>query len=85
MTLPEWAVISILMVIGTIIWWGVLRFIYINDTVSISLKDIADSLNKINGRVGKVETWMDLHEKQDDERHDDIKDIIRGRQLNSGQ
>jgi uncharacterized membrane-anchored protein YhcB (DUF1043 family) len=72
MTLPEWAVITILAVIGTIIWWGILRFIHINDTVSISLKDIVDSLNKINGRLGKTEIRLELHEKQDDERYDNI-------------
>jgi hypothetical protein len=27
-------------------------------------------LTKINGSVGKLNTWAELHQKQDDERHD---------------
>lgn len=73
MTLPEWGVVAILAVIGTVIWWGILRFIHINDAVSESLKDILQNLNIMNGRIGKAELWSILHEKQDDERHKDIK------------
>lgn len=76
MTLPEWVVITILAIIGTVVWWGVLRFIHIYDDISVALKDIAKSLGLVNGRIGKLETWKDLHDKQDDERHKDIKERI---------
>lgn len=85
MTLPEWAVVTILAVIGTIIWWGVLRFIHVYDDISVSLKDIVKNLGIINGRIGKVEEWKDAHNKQDDERHEDMKDSIKAKLLNYGQ
>ena len=85
MTLPEWGVVSILAVIGTVIWWGVLRFIHIYDDISESLKEIVKNLSIINGRVGKVEAWKESHDKQDDERHDDIKESIRYKLADHGQ
>ncbi len=63
--IPEWLFMSILASIGAVIWWGVRQIV-------AELKKINDRLNIINGRVGKMETWKDGHEKQDDERHEHL-------------
>ncbi|MDP2815296.1 MAG: hypothetical protein Q8O19_01290 [Rectinemataceae bacterium] len=42
--------------------------------VTIGIKGIF----KINGRIVKIETWVELHEKSDDERHADILKRFEG-------
>lgn len=76
MTLPEWVVIGILGIVGTIIWWGILRFIHINDDAAKHLTNIDKSLAVICERLGKSDMWMEMHSKQDDDRHEEIKTIF---------
>ena len=73
MTLPEWAVVLILTGIGVVMWWGVRRLVQTNDNTNSALVEIGQGLATMNGRLGKSETWMELHEKQDDERHQEVK------------
>lgn len=73
MTVPEWVVIVVLSSIGVIFWWGVLRLIKSQDDTSSSLVSINTNLSAINGRLGKSETWMEQHEKQDDSRYEEVK------------
>lgn len=67
---PEWAVMGMLGVIGTVAWWGVRRIVAGQDSINATLVEISGRLAQINGRVGKMETRMDMHEKHDDERHE---------------
>lgn len=73
MTVPEWAVICILSSIGIVLWWGVKRLVQSNDETSQALTGINGTLAAMNTRLGKSESWMDAHDKQDDERHQDVK------------
>lgn len=67
--IPEWLVVAMLGVIGTVAWWGIRRIVGGQDAINQTLVQISDRLAQINGRVGKVETWTEMHEHQDDERH----------------
>lgn len=67
--IPEWLVVAMLGVIGTVAWWGIRRIVSGQDLINTTLVQISDRLAQINGRVGKVETWAEMHEHQDDERH----------------
>lgn len=67
--IPEWLVVAMLGVIGTVAWWGIRRIVGGQDAINQTLVQISDRLAQINGRVGKVETWTEMHEQQDDERH----------------
>ena len=69
MTIPQWVVIIVLSGIGAVLWWGVKRIVHSIDETNTSLKVINDTLNEMSGRIGKVETWTEMHEKQDDDRH----------------
>lgn len=51
--------------VGIVSWWGIRRIVE-------SLDSIDKRLGTINGRVGKMETWQWMHERQDDERHEHI-------------
>jgi hypothetical protein len=33
------------------------------------VQEANEGVRKINGRITKIETWKELHDKQDDERH----------------
>ena len=74
MTVPEWVIIAVLGAIGAVFWWGVLRLINTQDTMSDNLSDISKSLSIMNGRLGKSEMWQVLHEKTDDGRHVEARD-----------
>lgn len=76
-SLPEWLVVGVLTIICIIIWWGVRRLININDATHVSLSNININLGNMNGRVGKIETRFESHEKQDDERHEDSDRNVR--------
>ncbi len=39
-------------------------------TIYSKLDTIKDGINLINGRIGKMETWSEQHEKNDDTRHE---------------
>lgn len=67
--IPEWLVVAMLGVIGTVAWWGIRRIVSGQDLINQTLVQISDRLAQINGRVGKMETWTEMHENQDDERH----------------
>ena len=77
--IPEWLVVAMLGVIGTVAWWGIRRIVSGQDLINQTLVQISDRLAQINGRVGKVETWTEMHENQDDERHqhlDKVQDAL---------
>lgn len=77
--IPEWLVVAMLAAIGTVAWWGIRRIVSGQDLINQTLVQISDRLAQINGRVGKVETWTEMHENQDDERHqhlDKVQDAL---------
>lgn len=64
-----------LFVSGVLVAMGALVGYIMNAIAKIfkALTDIRDHLGKLNGRVGKAEGWQPMHEKQDDERHEQIE------------
>ena len=74
-TLFEGIVLLIIVGISVVIWWGVKRLVKINDDEGKRLDNIDKSLAKICERLGKSDVWMEMHSKQDDERHEEIKKI----------
>ncbi len=54
--------------VGVVSWWGIRRIVD-------ALDKIDARLGQINGRVGKMETWQGMHERQDDERHEHIDKV----------
>lgn len=54
--------------VGIVAWWGLQRII-------AALDEINRRLGQINGRVGKMETWQEMHERADDERHEQVEKV----------
>jgi hypothetical protein len=84
--IPEGIVAIILSAIGIVAWWGIKRIVGGQDEINRTLHQISDRLASINGRVGKMETRQEMHEKHDDERHEqfeketaDLWAAVRGR------
>jgi hypothetical protein len=63
--------------IGGIMWWGVQRLISANDETVKALGKIQEHLATINGRLGKSETWMELHQAQDDKQYEALHVSVR--------
>jgi len=74
-TLFEGIVLLIMSGVSVVIWWGIKREVEGGDHRSKCLDSINVHLSKICERLGKSDTWMELHTKQDDERHEEIKRI----------
>ena len=53
--------------VGGIVWWGVMRLVATNDETLRTLGKINEHLALINGRLGKTEMWMELHQQNDDQ------------------
>lgn len=68
--MPEWLVVAMLGAIGSVAWWGIRRIVLGQDAINATLATISERLGNINGRVGKIETRIEMHEAQDDERHE---------------
>lgn len=66
--IPEGIVALILTAIGVVAWFGIRRIVAGQDSMNATLSVISDRLATINGRVGKMETWTEMHEHSDDER-----------------
>ena len=66
MNIPvEFVALFITVILGAIGW--VLK------DIRASLAGILDHLANLNGRVGKSETWQEMHEKQDDDRFEQLE------------
>jgi len=75
-TLFEGMLLLIITGVFVVAWWGVKRLVKTNDDGAILLDKINKSLSIICERLGKSDTWMELHSKQDDDRHEEIKSIF---------
>jgi len=75
-TLFEGIILLIISGVFVVIWWGVKRLVQINDDEGKRLENIDKSISKICERLGQFDIWMDLHSKQDDERHKENKRIL---------
>lgn len=62
----EALILAVLSAVGIVAWWGFRRMV-------TALDRIEDRLGQINGRVGKMETWQGMHERQDDDRIDHLE------------
>lgn len=76
-TLFESIIVLIIVGVFTVAWWGVRRLVKTNDDGALVLVKINDSLSLICERLGKVEMWMEQHEKLDDVRHTEIKNVYQ--------
>ena len=65
MTMPEWAVVALVGSILGVISWGIRRIVTLSDCTTKALTQINDHLAMINGRLGKSETWMTMHQESD--------------------
>ena len=64
-TLIEGLILLSVAGVGGVIWWGVLRLVSTNDQTLTELTAINAHLSLINGRLGKSEVWMEMHQEQD--------------------
>ena len=76
-TLMEGLILLSVVGVGAIVWWGVLRLVATNDQTLMSLCVIRDHLSLINGRLGKSETWMEMHQEHDDQQFGQIRENMR--------
>lgn len=76
MTLFESSILLIITGVAVVAWWGIKRFVKISDDSGKHLNSIDKSLSLICERLGKSDVWMELHSKQDDDRHVEIKSIF---------
>jgi predicted transcriptional regulator len=74
-TLFEGIVLLFITGVFGVIWWGVKRLVKLNDDESKRLENIDKNLSKIFERIGKTETWMEMHTREDDVRHEEVKRI----------
>lgn len=72
-TLFEGIILLVIAGIGVVAWWGIQRLVKMSDDATARLENIDKSLTKICERLGKSDIWMELHSKQDDDRHEEIK------------
>lgn len=72
LALPEWAVVLVLSGIGVVMWWGVRRLVEANDHTNVALIEIGNALSSVNARLGRSETWQDMHQKSDDRQFDGV-------------
>jgi plasmid maintenance system antidote protein VapI len=72
-------------IVSAVIWWGFRRMIHEQDrtvnaavtgqsSLAVELHNLALSLAKICGNVERSVMWQELHDKQDQERHDSNTD-----------
>lgn len=72
-TLFEGIVLLIISGSFVVAWWGIRRLVKVYDDETIILDQINKSLAIICERLGKSDMWMEMHSKQDDERHSELK------------
>lgn len=65
MTVPEWVMIALVGGILSILGWAATRLVSSNDATSVALSGIKDQLGIANGRLGKMETWQQMHGDDD--------------------
>lgn len=72
-TLFEGIVLLIISGVFIVAWWGIRRLVKMSDDGAEILHKINTSLSLICERLGKSDVWMEMHSKQDDERHVELK------------
>jgi hypothetical protein len=76
-SLFEGIILLIISGIGIVGWWGVRRLVKTNDDGAIILAKINDALALICTRLGALDMWAQQHEKLDDERHREMKNVYQ--------
>jgi hypothetical protein len=76
-TLYEGALLLFLSGVGVVVWWGIRRLVKMSDDNTNVLTNINATLSLMCERLSKTETWMNMHEKSDDERHREIKESYK--------
>lgn len=72
-TLFEGIVLLVISGVFIVAWWGIRRLVKMSDDGAAILDKINKSLAIICERLGKSDMWMEMHSKQDDERHIELK------------
>lgn len=65
---PNWVSQVMLMIIGVVAWWGIRRLVTGQDTINNTLHEISEKIGHLDGRLGRAETKLEMHEKSDDDR-----------------
>lgn len=68
-SMPLWMMLTILTGLGAIIMFILNRAL---DTLKAILNEISTDVKITNGQIVKLNTWTQMHEKQDDERHKEV-------------
>ena len=76
-TLLEGLVLLSVVGVGVVVWWGVLRLVSTNDQTLTALNGVNAHLALINGRLGKSETWMELHQAHDDQEFTHLRENMQ--------
>ena len=77
LTLLEGLILLTVAGVGGIVWWGVLRLVFTNDQTLKTLIGIHTHLSTINGRLGKTDTWMEMHQAIDEQQFTHMRESLR--------
>lgn len=66
-----WLIVGLVGIVVATFWWGFRAVIQL-------LGSIQTDLRELGGRIIKVESWTENHEKQDDARHAEMREEISG-------
>jgi predicted PurR-regulated permease PerM len=62
---------------GSLVVYGIKSFAGRLTSIDTKLATQTEQLAKQNGRIGKIETWAEQHEKSDDERHVEVREWLK--------
>lgn len=89
--ISEGLTLLVLTAIGVVAWWGIRRIVSGQDSMNMTLDAINEKLAHMDGRIVKVETRLDMHERADDDRFehtekttDALWNASRGKRWDSG-
>jgi hypothetical protein len=71
--IPEGLILLVLTSIGVVAWWGIRRIVSGQDSIGLTLDAINDRLAHMEGRIIKVETRLDSHEREDDGKFEHVE------------
>ena len=78
MTVPEWAMITLVSCILAVMGWAATRLVKSNDDTALALDGIEKQLGLVNGRLGKTELWQLMHGDDDANRFTGIAEVQKG-------
>lgn len=70
-TVGSWLIVGLVGALASIAWWGFRAVVRQCD-------EIKAGLSAIGSRLLSIETWQVAHDKQDDERHEQLREGLKG-------